>query len=169
MTAKKKILKLDDSFSKPEEIVLLITSTNKDYRMAYFLNKYLKFDFSRRSNLQSSTKLKEQETPEYAVFSCEDKEKDLSWLLVSNKHPLGNLLKKTGNIDYLLIARGTTEEVDENTVLSKLRKIPNVLFVNKTNHQTHVNIYEVLEKLELLIMMEEKRKRNQNQGYKDYN
>ena len=169
MTAKKKVLKLDDSFTEPEEIVLLITSTNKDYRMAYFLNKYLKFDFSRRSNLQYSTKLKEQDTAEYPVFSCEAKEADLSWMLVSNKHSYGNLIKKTGNIDYLLIARGATEEVNVADMLAKIRKIPNVLFVNETNLQAHANIFEVLEKLELLIILEEKRRKDQSQSYKDYN
>lgn len=169
MTAKKKVLKLDDSYCEPEEIVFVITSTNKDYRMAYFLNKYLRFDFYKRSNLQYSIRGNQYETAEYAVFSWEEKETDLFWLLVSNKHPMGNLLKKTGNIDFLLIVKGSTEEVDVEHVLSKLRKIPNVLFANATNQQTHANLPEVLEKLELLIMLDDKRKKDKKQNYQDYN
>lgn len=170
MTAKKKVLKLDDdSFSEPEEILLLITSTNKDYRMAYFLNKHLKFDFYRQSNLQYSNRSKDKETTEFSVFSYEEKEAERSWLLVSNKHSGGNLLKKTGNIDFLLIIKGTTDEFDTDHFLTKLRKLPNVLFAKKTSHEVHKNIYDVLENLELLMISDGKKHKNKNQNFRDYN
>lgn len=158
MIAKKKILKLDDEFLEPEELLFLITSTNKDYRMAYFLNKQLSFNFIRRPDLEYSHH-DHDATGSYAVYSSEQESLGIGWYLLGNKHAEGNLLKKTTNVDYLLVAKGNYQVVDTAGLIAKLRKVPNTLFVQQSQYENLPNIADVLELLELMIMREDKKEK----------
>lgn len=143
----------------PEELLVLITSTNKDYRMAYFLNKQLGFNFVRRPDLEYSHH-DHKVTGSYSVYSCEQTNLQVSWYLLGNKHAKGNLLKKTTNVDYLLVARGNNEAVDASGMLAKLRKVPNTLFVQQSQYENLPNIADVLEILELMIMQEDRKEKD---------
>ncbi|MCF8331389.1 MAG: IPExxxVDY family protein [Bacteroidales bacterium] len=155
--AKKKILKLDEESCEPEELIVIINSTNKDYRMAYFINKFLKFEFSRRSDLEC--KHKNKTTTNYSVYRHHQTDLHVDWYLVNNKHPEGNLIPKTQNVDYLLIVRGNYQIIDMQKILVKIRQIPNTIYAQIMPQEKFNLIPEVLEMLELMILEETKREK----------
>lgn len=151
MVPKKKILRLDDSFMEPEELLWMITSTNDDYRMAYFFNKNMKFRFCRYTDLNYKLPGKKF-TGTYSVYVYEQDDLSNTWYLLSNKHENGNLIKKSGNVDYLLIAKGTPDAIEVDGVTSRIRKFPDTLFVQQVDHDKLDNIGEVLDLLEITLL-----------------
>ncbi|MFW6227370.1 MAG: IPExxxVDY family protein [Bacteroidota bacterium] len=164
MGPKKKILRLDDSFLEPEELLWMITSTNDDYRMAYFFNKNLKFRFYRYTTLDYKLPGKKL-TGAYSVYVFEQEGLPNSWYLLSNKHENGNLIKKSGNVDFLLIARGTPDAVEVDDITSRIRQFPETLFVQHVDPDKLDNIGEVLDLLEIkMIEVKKERKKNELAG-----
>lgn len=155
MTAKKKTFKLESNLPFSEELLFLISSTNKDYRLAYFLNKYLGLSLEKRGNLKYSLPGAGY-SGSYSLYMFEQNEIELTWYLVSNKHEAGNLIKGFGKIDYILIVKGNYEQMDVENLLHSIRKIPDILFVQQTNHENLKNIYDVLEMIEISVMEENK-------------
>lgn len=155
--AKKKILKLDEEFYEPEELVVIINSTNKDYRMAYFMNKYLKFEFSRRSDLICD--LKNNTSTRYSVYRHHQPDSHVDWYLVNNRHAEGNLIPKLQNVDYLLIIRGNYRAVSIENILTKIRQIPNTMYAQKMPQEQFKLMPEVFDMLELMILEETKKEK----------
>lgn len=71
---------LDDVFDDSVFTLIAIHCTIEDYRLAYFLNKYLKINLIRKkSDLDFN-----QGTATYSIYKWEDKKQLLTWNLVSN-------------------------------------------------------------------------------------
>ncbi len=166
MAPKKKILRLDDSFLEPEELLWLITSTNDDYRIAYFFNKYFKFRFYRCADLTYRLPGRKL-TGTYSVYEYKQDDMSNTWYLLSNKHENGSLIKKSGNVDFLLVAKGTPDAVDENEITSRIRKFPDVLFVQQVDHDKLGNIGEVLDMLEITLLEVKKARKMKEQADKN--
>ncbi|MFO8053650.1 MAG: IPExxxVDY family protein [Bacteroidales bacterium] len=156
--AKKTILTLDDAMLSPGDPVILITSTNKDYRMAYFLNKHLDFKLSRCSDMDYASK-KGVSAVQYSLYDYEETDIGVHWCLLSNKHERGNLIKRAGDVDFLLIGRGSHDVVDMEKIVKIIRSIPHVLFVREAANAMLSNMEGVMQSLELTLIEEERKKK----------
>lgn len=98
-----------------------INSREKDFRLAWFLNKELNWDLVREKPYQLETK---DQVSEHELFkyACEDY--DFTIHLISNRSLKGVLIQEYAQIEYLLKVEGRNDIED---LVKKIRKINNVL------------------------------------------
>ncbi|MFO8087532.1 MAG: IPExxxVDY family protein [Bacteroidales bacterium] len=161
MMAKKKVLKLNAEQQEVDGFVLLITSTNKDYRMTFFMNKYAGFNLERRSNLEYFHQ-HQQQSLSYSVFREYDHYHNTEWYLINNKNPRGALLPKLGKVDFLFIGRGNYQVHDQGDIITKFRSLPNTQFVQQILPEASNHIFDIFELLELMVLEEHKQEKRKN-------
>ncbi len=164
MTAKRLVLKLDDTPPEIEKWVVLIASGMRGYRMAYFLNKYLEVSLGFCFSL-SYKPAKSSAPVDYPAFSWEDREMGVRYYLIENKNPAGALLKKSGNIDFLWIAKGNHDLLDKTQMVNQIRNIPGVVFVQPAPSDDASNMEHILESLEIKMIEFNKQEKERPDEY----
>lgn len=98
-----------------------INSREKDFRLAWFLNKELNWDLGREKPYKLETK---DQNSEHELFRYFSEENDFTIHLISNRSLKGALIQEYAQIEYLLKVEGR-EDIEE--LVKKIRKINNVL------------------------------------------
>lgn len=105
-------------------LVFGITSTTKDYRMCWSLNKALNISLKRENALDIYSK--DKGIIGHSCFVYEDEVYSAKYRLVENKHAHSRFLPEVVQADYLLIV-DETEKVDKTEILRKIKSIRQVL------------------------------------------
>lgn len=71
-----------ESFSEDEISLIAIHTSLEDYRLAYFLNTYLKTKFTKFRATQTTTKTRKQ--PLFPMYNYTDSSYEIEWALVAN-------------------------------------------------------------------------------------
>lgn len=104
-------------------IAIGIASHQKDYRLAWALNKALDCSFIRLEDYKSVGK-----TPSrHAFFKWSEPEGHYSFWLLANRGEEAFLLPELKQADYLLVIEGMTDMLDIQSIQGQVKKIDTVL------------------------------------------
>ena len=142
-------LNLEDSFS--EEFSLLAIHTDlEDFRLAYFLNKKLGLNLSRKEFDLNFIDSKGN----FSVFEYIDKDNFLKWNLISNIYNHNfttnitsndlfelsnelvkkiNLLSEYKNVNFLLKLENNENQVDLEDIIKEIKNIPQIITLYNIN------------------------------------
>ncbi len=125
-----------------EFVIIGIACHLNDYRLVHFLNKTLSFNFTRYDDLLIYQK--NSEIPlGFPFYYFDDNESYTSFYFISNRNSDGIIINEWKQIDFLLIAFGSTNNIDLESIVKQIRKIPNVLLVSKMPF-TKKNEFDIL-------------------------
>ena len=155
--------KLLDWDMEEEPFVLIgIHSTTEPYRMAYFINKYLKVCFKRQLKDQDITL--QDYIARYPVYHYRDVDQNASLYLIPNHCKAqiksissaglfatnqvdeikSTLIKEYRTVDYFLKIEKDPEHFPLKKLLSDLNQIPQVISVYQTDTATIKNTYYLI-------------------------
>jgi len=135
-----KIHSIDFEFDHDYDLIG-IHSVLADYRMAYYLNKYLDIQL-RRFKDDLDFKL---ENCSFPLYTFEDETAYASWSLIANKHvftqnitgggsnlfleetKISYLIPEKKKVDYFIKITGLTDNVELSTTLLNINKINNIM------------------------------------------
>ena len=142
-------LNLEDSFS--EEFSLLAIHTDlEDFRLAYFLNKTLGLNLSRKEFDLNFIDSKGN----FSVFEYVDQDNFLKWNLISNIYNHNftaninsnhlfelsnelvkkfNLLSEYNNVNFLLKLENNENQVDLEDIIKEIKNIPQIITLYNIN------------------------------------
>lgn len=107
-------------------VLIAITTSLKDYRVCYLINKQLSFNFVKVDDL--SVDIITEETPvlfSRYYFNWEASETD--FFFIANKGSNGYLIPEMRKADYFLIIKNYIDESDLENLISALNKINEIV------------------------------------------
>jgi hypothetical protein len=120
-----KKIRIDIDFSS-DNALIGISCHRKDYWLAFQINDKMNLDLRQIDDFTVKTDGAEEEL-KYPLYYYEDEDKSLSFYLLTNHHPNGKLFPDLKTTDYFMLIHGTLSHSDKTTILSHLKKLPNVL------------------------------------------
>ncbi len=135
-----------DDFS---EVTLIgITTSLKDYRLAYFINKETNLNLERLDDLPVFDE-KSKQLNNFSFYRWYDDDQRVSYYIISNEHPNGRMISTFQQADYFLIVKGKTNDSNLKQLQSILRSIPSVTFVFNADINKIKELTGILYDLEL--------------------
>ncbi len=105
-----------------EGIVIAFTCTEKDYRVAWALNKVLNLRFKQIPEFEFAIK-DGTSTMLFGCFEYDDEKNYKKWRMLNNRSDLGILLPEYKNFDYLLIGFGEFDFNETEKVIERMRSV----------------------------------------------
>ena len=123
MILNRKILKFEIDL---DFVLIAVTTSLKDYRICYLINKYLNYNFVKSDDL----KVEMAQNPEGVLFSkytyhWETTETD--FYFIANKGSDGYLIPEMRKTDYFLMIKNYIDDNDVESIVSSLNKIPEIV------------------------------------------
>ncbi|PKP49659.1 MAG: hypothetical protein CVT94_04475 [Bacteroidetes bacterium HGW-Bacteroidetes-11] len=135
----------------PDLFILGINSQMKDYRLAYYLNREASLSLARLDDLPVFSE-KDNQLPEYPLYKYSDTHQRTHYYLIGNNHPITKMVPAYKQADYLLMLRGSFEEVRINTLTQSTRKINGVQLVFNIDLSKLKNLEGIMSDLELHLL-----------------
>jgi len=147
MVKKRQILKLGfDS-----DINLIGISCHlKSYRLSFAMDSSLGLSFNRVSDFVIPGQA--DESLHFPFLIYEDDELKNQFCLVGNHHPQGKLVPALRQVDFFLMAKNPLDHLLLNSVLKKIRNIPQVLAAYEIDTRKTKDIDLLLCEMELHLM-----------------
>jgi len=125
----KKVLKFEIDL---DFVLIAITSSLKDYRLCFLINRELKFNFTKTDDLYLDPL--HGNCPAYFSiyqYSIEDQDTDL--FFIANKGSEGYLIPEMNKTDYLLMIKNYYDNDELETLVAGLNKIPEIVAAVKVD------------------------------------
>lgn len=111
-------------------VLIAVTTSQKDYRICYLINKYLRLNFVKFPDLEVDI----SGVPSPALFSLyryqtEDAETD--YYFIANKGSDGYLVPEMNRADFFLMIKNHIDDSDTDKLISALNKIPEIVTAAK--------------------------------------
>lgn len=123
MILNRKNLKFEIDF---DFILIAVTTSLKDYRICYLINKCLNFNFVRADDLELDNMLK-GEPALFSFFNYSWETTETDFYFIGNKGSEGYLVPEMREADYFMLIKNYIDESDLETIISALNKIPEVV------------------------------------------
>lgn len=123
--------------------IIGVNSTLVDYKLAYYLNEKLNFNFVRLNDI-----LLDEIRP-YAFFYFNAGENRNAYNLVSLRHKDHLCLKTNPQIDFLFIIRNPVTPERIGQLISKMREIKDILYAYTIDLSRNPAIDILLERIEI--------------------
>ena len=123
MILNRKILKFEFDL---DFVLIAVTTSLKDYRICFLINKYLNFNFVKTADLAVDL----NQSPEPVYFSKYTDHWEASatdFYFIANKGSDGYLVPEMNKTDYFLMIKNYIDEEDLDRLLSGLNKIPEIV------------------------------------------
>ncbi len=120
MILNRKFLKFEIDF---DFVLIAVTTSLKDYRACYLINKFLNFNFVKTDDL--SVDIYQGSEPilfSKYYYSWETTETD--FYFIANKGSEGYLVPEIKSADYFLMIRNYIDDTDLDNIISTLNKVP---------------------------------------------
>ncbi len=124
IVATKITLKLELDF---DFILVGITTSLKEYRLCFQLNKFARANFVRMDELALATPADKDSISLFNRYYYFIEETETEFFLLSNKGTEGYLIPEMNKIDYFLLIRNYLDEEDLEAWIHHLKQIPEVL------------------------------------------
>ena len=115
----------------------------KDYRVAWFLNNLLRFDF-KRTQLEISDK--NRTTHQYPMFRHKDEQHHLNYTLLNNLSENIPLIKEYKQFNMFIVVEGYIDLFDPDLFLEKLRQLESIQLIsvidNKPFNKLQFTLFE---------------------------
>jgi len=123
MILNRKILKFEFDL---DFVLIAVTTSLKDYRICFLINKYLNFNFVKTTDLAVDI----NQSPELVYFSKYTDHWEASatdFYFIANKGSDGYLVPEMNKTDYFLMIKNYIDEEDLDRLISGLNKIPEIV------------------------------------------
>ena len=107
-------------------VLIAVTTSLKDYRICYLINKCLNFNFSKANDL--AVDIHPNAGPVYFSlyhYTWENSETD--FFFIANKGTDGYLIPEMKSADYFLMIKNYIDDTDLERVISDLNRIPEIV------------------------------------------
>jgi hypothetical protein len=107
-------------------VLIAVTTSLKDYRICYLINKYLNFNFVKIPDL--AVDLAEGGGKSlFSIYSYHWETTRTDLYFISNKGTEGYLVPEMRKMDYFLLIKNYFSENDSNAMVASLNKIPEIV------------------------------------------
>ena len=147
-----------DIDSKPSTYTFIGLSTSlKDYRLTFLLNKIPGLQFTRISDLTIQHQGSEEPSV-FSLYSSDNEEALNTCYLISNRSDSNVLVPLLKQVDYILIFDGPIKKRDKTELIATFRTIPNLQLAIEVKPESVRQFESLISDLELHLMNETKYK-----------
>jgi len=107
-------------------VLIAITTSLKDYRICYLINKYLNFNFSKSPDLELDI-LQGSGPVLFSLYQYHWEASETDFYFLGNKGSEGYLIPEMRKADYFLMIRNYIDDDDLDKLVSSLNKIPEIV------------------------------------------
>ena len=123
MILNRKNLKFEIDF---DFILIAITSSLKDYRICYLINRYLNFNFTKLDDLKLD--ISQLNGPVlFSLYHYNWETTETDFYFIGNKGSDGYLVPEMREADYFILIKNYIDEDDLEGIISALNKIPEIV------------------------------------------
>jgi hypothetical protein len=123
MILNRKFLKFEIDF---DFVLIAVTSSLKDYRVCYLINKFLNFNFIKTEDL--SVDIHPGSEPVlFSKYHYNWETTETDFYFIGNKGSEGYLVPEMKSADYFLMVRNYIDDTDLDNLISTLNKIPEIV------------------------------------------
>jgi hypothetical protein len=123
MILNRKILKFEIDL---DFVLIAVTTSLKDYRICYLINRYLNFNFIKTDDL--SVEITPNQPPVYfSKYNYYWEASDTDFYFIANKGSEGYLVPEMRKTDYFLMIKNYIDEDDLDNLVSSLNRIPEIV------------------------------------------
>lgn len=123
MILNRKFLKFEIDF---DFVLIAITTSLKDYRICYLINKSLNFNFTRSNDLSVDI-YQGAEPVLFSLFHYQWETTETDFYFIGNKGSDGYLVPEIRSADYFIMIRNYIDDDDLDSLVSTINKIPEVV------------------------------------------
>jgi hypothetical protein len=123
MILNRKFLKFEIDF---DFVLIAITTSLKDYRICYLINKSLNFNFVRSNDLSVDI-YQGAEPVLFSLFHYQWETTETDFYFIGNKGSDGYLVPEIRSADYFIMIRNYIDDDDLDNLVSTINKIPEVV------------------------------------------
>lgn len=147
---KKRKIVIDFDASQQNK-VFGICSFMRDYRLIWFLNTKMGYQFAKCQNYsQRNDKTQKEEL--YSCFRYMDELNQIDLVLISNNFENQNLITSYKHVNFFMLVNGAVHQFDSDTFLKDLRNIKNVITAFEISTENNNAMNELLSLVELHII-----------------
>ena len=107
-------------------VLIAVTTSLKDYRICYLINKFLNYNLVKMPDLP--VEIRPGETPiQFSMYHYNSGENGTDSYFIANKGTEGYLVPEMRKADYFLMIRNYIDENELDSLISSLNKIPEVV------------------------------------------
>jgi hypothetical protein len=107
-------------------VLIAVTTSLKDYRICYFINKSLNFNFTRAADLEVD--INQADVPVFfSLFKYNWEASETDFYFIANKGSDGYLIPEMKKADYFLMIKNYIDETDLDALVSALNRIPEIV------------------------------------------
>jgi hypothetical protein len=107
-------------------VLIAITTSLKDYRICYLINKYLNFDFIKTDDLEAEVNEGEP-LARFSQYQYNSGPAKSAFYFIANKGSEGYLLPEMRKTDYFLMTKNNIDENELDNLVSSLNKVPEIV------------------------------------------
>ena len=123
MILNRKNLKFEIDF---DFILIAITSSLKDYRVCYLINRYLNFNFTKLDDLKLD--ISQLNSPVlFSLYHYNWESTETDFYFIGNKGSDGYLVPEMRKADYFILIKNYIDDDDLESMISALNKIPEIV------------------------------------------
>ncbi|WP_413669950.1 IPExxxVDY family protein [Mucilaginibacter sp. Mucisp86] len=119
----RKFLKFEIDF---DFVLIAVTSSLKDYRVCFLINKYLNFNFVKNDDLEVDI-YPGAEPVLFSLYRYSWETTETDFFFIGNKGSDGYLVPEIKSADYFLMIRNYIDDNELDTIISSLNKIPEIV------------------------------------------
>lgn len=127
-----------------------ISSHLKDYRLSFFINQELGLKLCKIDDFVQEDEANNSYTYPLFYFCCPDTNNN--YCLISNHHSEKKLIQAYKQFDYFLLVQNNLSAIKKRDMISKLKKIPNLLAAYEMEFKKVKNINQLMIELELQLI-----------------
>ena len=107
-------------------VLIAVTSSLKDYRICYLINKFLSFNFTKIPDL--SVDISQTGGPVlFSLYHYNWESSETDFYFIANKGSEGYLIPEMRKADYFLMIKNYIDDKDLDQIVSSLNKIPEIV------------------------------------------
>jgi hypothetical protein len=125
----KKVLKFEIDL---DFVLIAITSSLKDYRLCFLINRGINFNFAKKDDLELDL-LNGSAKSAFSLYKYYIEESETEFLFISNKGTEGYLVPEMNKTDYLLMIKNYIDENELENIITCLNRIPEVVAAVKVD------------------------------------
>jgi len=123
MILNRKFLKFEIDF---DFVLIAVTSSLKDYRVCFLINRYLNFNFVKNDDLEVDI-YPGAEPVLFSLYRYSWETTETDFFFIGNKGSDGYLVPEIKSADYFLMIRNYIDDNELDTIVSSLNKIPEIV------------------------------------------
>lgn len=108
-------------------VLIAITTSLKDYRTCYLINKYLNFNFTKTDDLEVDLLHGGGSPVFFSLYKYHWEASETDFYFIANKGSDGYLVPEMRKADYFLMIKNYIDDDDLDKLISRLNKIPEVV------------------------------------------